>query len=132
MARPPGYTGEPWLLPLPSGFIRLEGPGDEPGLSFLTVCCRVSDSEIESERVPTMPGKRVQFDDETFAALDMLARDRMMDFQELADEAFRDLLKKHGRPASLKEALQRSAGQSADVVPFRRKPAPKKTKKKRR
>ena len=43
-----------------------------------------------------MPGKRVTFDDETYAALDMLARDRMMDFQELADEAFRDLLKKHG------------------------------------
>jgi len=79
-----------------------------------------------------MPGKRVQFDDETFAALDMLARDRMMDFQELADEAFRDLLKKHGLPASLKEALRRSAGQTADVMPFRRKPAHKKTKKKRR
>lgn len=68
-----------------------------------------------------MPGKRVQFDDETWASLDMLARDRMMDFQELADEAFRDLLKKHGRPASLKEALRRSAGASADVVPFKRK-----------
>ncbi len=44
-----------------------------------------------------MPGKRVQFDDETWQALDLLARDRMMDFQELADEAFSDLLKKHGR-----------------------------------
>ena len=44
-----------------------------------------------------------------------------MDFQELADEAFRDLLKKHGRPASLKEALRRSAGASAEVVPLRRK-----------
>lgn len=68
-----------------------------------------------------MPGKRVQFDDETWASLDMLARDRMMDFGELADEAFRDLLKKHGRPASLKEALRRSAGVSADVLPLRRK-----------
>ena len=68
-----------------------------------------------------MPGKRVQFDEETWAALDMLAKDRMMDFQELADEAFRDLLKKHGRPASLKEALRRSAGTSADVVPLRGK-----------
>jgi hypothetical protein len=37
-----------------------------------------------------MPGKRIRIDDETFAELDMLARDRMMDFQELADEAFRD------------------------------------------
>lgn len=68
-----------------------------------------------------MPGKRVQFDDETWASLDMLARDRMMDFQELADEAFRDLLKKHGRPASLKEALRRSAGASAEVVPLKQK-----------
>jgi hypothetical protein len=39
-----------------------------------------------------MPGKRVQFDDETWLALDVLAPDRMVDFQELADEAFRDLL----------------------------------------
>ncbi len=34
------------------------------------------------------------------AALDLLGRDQMKDFQELADEAFRDLLKKHGRPAT--------------------------------
>ena len=62
-----------------------------------------------------MPGKRIQIDDETWAALDLLARDRMMDFQELADEAFRDLLRKHGRPASLKAALRQSLGQSASV-----------------
>lgn len=68
-----------------------------------------------------MPGKRVTFDDETWASLDMLAKDRMMDFQELADEAFRDLLRKHGRPASLKEALRRSAGESAEVIPLKRK-----------
>ena len=29
-----------------------------------------------------MPGKRVQFDDETWHALDLLARDRMQDFQD--------------------------------------------------
>jgi hypothetical protein len=62
-----------------------------------------------------MPGKRVQFDDATWQALDLLARDRMMDFQELADEAFRDLLHKHGRPTDLKSALRQSAGQSATV-----------------
>jgi hypothetical protein len=73
-----------------------------------------------------MPGKRVQFDDETWASLDLLAKDSMMTFQELADEAFRDLLKKHGRPASLKEALRRSAGASAEVVPLKRKTARKK------
>jgi hypothetical protein len=61
-----------------------------------------------------MPGKRVQFDDETWHALDLLARDRMQDFQELADEAFRDLLQKHGRPTDLKTALRQSAG--IDVV----------------
>jgi hypothetical protein len=62
-----------------------------------------------------MPGKRVQLDDETWQALDLLGRDQMKDFAELADEAFRDLLKKHGRPASLKEALRRSAGVAATV-----------------
>jgi hypothetical protein len=63
-----------------------------------------------------MPGKRVQFDPETWQALDLLARDRMMDFQELADEAFRDLLRKHGRPTDLKSALRRSAGESAEIL----------------
>ena len=62
-----------------------------------------------------MPGKRVQFDDATWHALDLLARDRMMDFQELADEAFRDLLNKHGRPTDLKAALRQSAGRGATV-----------------
>jgi hypothetical protein len=57
-----------------------------------------------------MPGKRVQFDDETWHALDLLARDSMRDFQELADEAFADLLRKHGRPVDLKTALRQSVG----------------------
>jgi len=39
----------------------------------------------------------------------------MMDFQELADEAFRDLLKKHNRPTDLKSALRQSAGVSAEL-----------------
>jgi hypothetical protein len=63
-----------------------------------------------------MPGKRVQFDDETWHAIALLARDRMMDFQELAEEAFRDLLRKHGRPTDLKTALRQSAGQSAEIL----------------
>ena len=73
-----------------------------------------------------MPGKRVQFDPESWAALDLLARDRMMTFQELADEAFADLLKKHGRPVILKAALRKSAGQSADIVPLKMKQTPRK------
>jgi hypothetical protein len=57
-----------------------------------------------------MPGSRVQFDQETWNALDLLARDSMRDFQELADEAFADLLNKHGRPVDLKTALRQSVG----------------------
>jgi hypothetical protein len=34
------------------------------------------------DRWRLMPGKRVQFDDETWQAVDLLARDRMMAFQE--------------------------------------------------
>ena len=55
-----------------------------------------------------MPGKRIQLDDETWQALDLLARDQMKTFQELADEAFADLLK-NNRPVDLKDALRRSA-----------------------
>ena len=33
----------------------------------------------------------------------------MKSLQDLADEAFRDLLRKHGRPVTLKEALRESA-----------------------
>ena len=66
-----------------------------------------------------MPGKRVQIDNESWAALDLLAHDRMMTFQELAGEAFADLLKKHGRPVDLRAALRRSAGMTADVIPLK-------------
>ncbi len=67
-----------------------------------------------------MPGKRIRIDDENWAALDLLARDRMMTFQELADEALADLLKKHGRPVDLRAALRKSAGTGADVIPLKR------------
>ena len=73
-----------------------------------------------------MPGKRIQFDDETWAALDLLAHDRMMDFQELADEAFRDLLRKHNRPVDLRSALRQSAGEGASVHRLPSKPRKKK------
>lgn len=56
-------------------------------------------------------GKRVVFDAETWNALDLLAHESMKDFQELADEAFRDLLRKHGRPTDLKTALRRSVAE---------------------
>ena len=63
----------------------------------------------------------LQFDAETWQQIDLLGRDQMKDFAELADEAFRDLLKKHGRPVDLKDALRRSAGATATVQ--RLKPA---------
>jgi hypothetical protein len=65
----------------------------------------------------SMPGKRIQFNEETLQALTLLAGDRGVDFQTLADEAFRDLLRKHGRPTSLKAALRQSVGGS-NVHPF--------------
>jgi len=53
--------------------------------------------------------RRIAFHKETWVALDRLAKDRMSTIQELADEAFRDLLRKHRRPTTLKEMLQQSA-----------------------
>jgi len=53
--------------------------------------------------------KLIAFDEDTYQAIAQLSRDRMGTFQELADEAFRDLLKKHGVPVNLKDALKRSA-----------------------
>ncbi len=53
--------------------------------------------------------KLIAFDEDTFDKLKQLARDRMATFQELADEAFADLLKKHGIPIDLKDALRKSA-----------------------
>ena len=53
--------------------------------------------------------KLIAFDEETFDQLKQLARDRMGTIQELADEAFADLLRKHGIPVDLKDALRKSA-----------------------
>ena len=57
--------------------------------------------------------KLVEFDAQTWQALDLLARDSMKTLQELADEAFRDLLRKYERPTDLKTALRQSARSSA-------------------
>jgi hypothetical protein len=52
--------------------------------------------------------KLIAFDDDTASKLTELARDRMATFQELADEAFADVLKKHGVPIDLQDALRKS------------------------
>ena len=76
---------------------------------------------------PGERGKRIKFDLETWHALDLLARDSLKSFQELADEAFRDLLRKHGRPVDLKDALKKSLKESAGEQPRRRKKEPDKS-----
>jgi hypothetical protein len=54
-------------------------------------------------------GKRLRFDRETWNAVDLLARDQMKSVEEITEEAFRDLLKKHGRSADFREQLKLSA-----------------------
>lgn len=69
--------------------------------------------------------KLIAFDGETWNALRLLARDSMKDIQELAEEAFADLLQKHHRPVTLKEALKASAGSrvASRAAPARRRRA---------
>jgi len=73
--------------------------------------------------------KLIAFDDGTFDKLKQLARDRMGTFQELADEAFADLLKKHGIPIDLKDALRKSARLAQEPNKNGKRPkAPRKSK----
>jgi hypothetical protein len=53
-------------------------------------------------------GKRLQFDRDTWNAIDLLARDQMKDVAEITEEALRDLLMKYGRSADTREALKLS------------------------
>jgi hypothetical protein len=70
--------------------------------------------KVKSEAAGNIRRKLIEFDQETWNAVDLLARDSMKTWQELADEAFRDLLKKHGRPTDLRSALKQSTKQSKD------------------
>jgi hypothetical protein len=74
--------------------------------------------------------KLIEFDDDTFAKLKQLARDRMGTFQELADEAFADLMKKHGIPVDLRDALKKSAKETGKSAASETKIASKPGKKK--
>ena len=60
-----------------------------------------------------MVGKRVQFDDDTWEAVTAFARKSGTNFQELTDEAFADLLKKHKQPVGLMASLKESIGTRA-------------------
>jgi len=54
------------------------------------------------------PRKLIGFDPETLRALELLTRDSGMSLQQLAEEAFADLLNKHKRPRTMMEALKQS------------------------
>jgi hypothetical protein len=75
---------------------------------------------------PSFGAKRkiIEFDGETWQALHTLALDRMNTVQELADEAFADLLKKHNRPVELKEALEASVEGGAAIPRRKRRGKP--------
>ena len=52
--------------------------------------------------------RRIEFDAETWHALHRFSLETSRSLQELADEAFRDLLKKYRRPVTLRDALRES------------------------
>ena len=56
-----------------------------------------------------MARKLIGFDPETLQALELLSSDSRRSLQQLADEAFADLLAKHHRPRTFKDALKQSA-----------------------
>jgi hypothetical protein len=66
----------------------------------------------DGRRIGHRVRKLIEFDDDTLDKLKQLGRDRMATVQELADEAFADLLKKHGIPVDLKDALRKSVSLS--------------------
>src|SRR5262249_39200864 len=71
-------------------------------------CEKACEPEGVAERRPGAILRRIAFDPATWQALDGLAKDGRETIQELADEAFRDLLKKPRRPTPLREMLRES------------------------
>lgn len=71
---------------------------------------------------PSVTRRLIGFAPQTLQALLLLSHDTGKGMQALADEAFGDLLKKHGRPPSLKDALRQSTRQipANDRTPTRR------------
>jgi hypothetical protein len=67
--------------------------------------------EVNRAQAPPQKRKLIEFDPETWNALELFSRDSMKSIQEIADEAFADVLKKHHRPTGLKEALRESVRQ---------------------
>jgi Ribbon-helix-helix protein, copG family len=56
--------------------------------------------------------KMVNIDTATVEALERLAADRKLSFQDLVEEAVADLLKKHRRPVTTREMFSASLNES--------------------
>jgi nucleoside phosphorylase len=68
-----------------------------------------------------MVGKWVQFDEETWHAIQAVARQTGKSFQELASAAFADMLKKHNQPVGFKATLEASVTSRSKVKRARNK-----------
>jgi hypothetical protein len=58
--------------------------------------------------MPNPVRRRIEFDAAIWHVLNNLSLDTGKRLQDLADEAFRDLLKKYRRPVTLRDALRES------------------------
>ena len=68
-----------------------------------------------------MVGKRVQFSDEAWEGLLAIGRQRGRTFQQIADEAFTDILKKYGQPVGLMAALAQSVHRPTELRPKKKR-----------
>ena len=87
--------------------------------------CTIGAATLRLREAGPVVRKLIAFDDDTFDKLKQLARDRMATLQELADEAFADLLKKHGIPVDLKDALRKSAALTKTPARGKAGPSPR-------
>jgi len=90
-------------------------------ITVLWRCGPVQWSFLLAKRTTEFRRKLIGFDEETWHALNLLSRESMKSFQDLADEAFRDLLHKYRRPIDLKAALRESARPSAVAGSLRKR-----------
>jgi hypothetical protein len=57
-----------------------------------------------------MVGKRVQFDADTWEAITAVSKTTGRSLQQLTNEAFADMLKKHEQPVGLMQSMKESVG----------------------
>jgi hypothetical protein len=81
---------------------------------------KARETEPVAPAASRLTGNRVQFNSETWNAINLMRQERRRSFQQLAEEAFRDLLTKYHRPQDLKAQLRESV--KASVPPRKAKP----------